>query len=329
MAGLTMTEALNQALMQEMERDERVLILGEDVGVDGGVFRVTKGLIEKFGPERVIDMPLAESGIIGTSIGLAVAGFRPVAEIQFSGFLPPGFDQLISHASRLRNRSRGGYTVPLVVRCPYGGGVHALEHHSESFEAAYAHIAGLKVVIPSRPFDAKGLLTAAMRDPDPVLFMEPKKVYRSIREDVPVGEFTIPLGEANVVREGGDITVVAWGSMVKTCLEAAEKTQHDLEVIDLRTIKPYDKETVLRSVGKTRRLMVVHEATLTGGWGAEIAAAVAESAIAQKLKSPVTRVASPDIIIPLPQYEEYFYPGIESVLHAVDECMRGVERGEE
>ena len=323
MARLTMVDALNHALLQEMERDESVLVLGQDVGRDGGVFRVTKDLLEKFGPERVIDTPLAESGIIGMSIGLAVAGFKPVVEIQFSGFLPPGFDQLISHASRLRNRSRGGYTVPMVVRCPYGGGVHALEHHSESFEAAYAHIPGLKVVIPSRPFDAKGLLTAAIRDPDPVLFMEPKKVYRSIKEEVPNDEYAIPLGEANIVREGDDITMVAWGSMVKTCLEAAEHTEHDLEVIDLRTIKPFDKTTLLRSVKRTGRLIVVHEATKTGGWGAEIAATIAESEVASLLKGPIQRVASPDVVIPMPQLERYFYPDEEKILLAVERSMRG------
>ncbi len=326
MARITMVEALNQALLQEMGRDDRVLVLGEDVGRNGGVFRVTEGLFQKFGGDRVIDTPLAESGIIGTSIGLAVAGFRPVAEIQFSGFLPPGFDQLISHASRLRHRSRSGYTVPMVVRCPYGGGVHAPEHHSESFEAAYAHICGLKVVIPSRPFDAKGLLTQAIRDPDPVLFMEPKKVYRSIKEEVPEEEFTVPLGEGNIVREGADATVVAWGSMVKTCLEAAEQSDHDLEVVDLRTIKPFDKRLILQSVKKTRRLVVVHEATKTGGWGAEIAASVAESPVSRLLKAPVARVASPDVIIPLPQHERYFFPDIERILHAVGRAMGGGEK---
>ncbi len=326
MARITMVEALNQALLQEMGRDERVIVLGEDVGRNGGVFRVTDGLFKKFGGERVIDTPLAESAIIGSAIGLAVAGFRPVAEIQFSGFLPAGFDQLISHASRMRHRSRSGYTVPMVVRCPYGGGVHALEHHSESFEAAYAHICGLKVVMPSRPFDAKGLLTEAIRDPDPVLFMEPKKVYRSIKEEVPEEEFTVPLGEANIVREGADATVVAWGSMVKTCLEAAEQSDADLEVVDLRTIKPFDRRLILQSVKKTRRLVVAHEATKTGGWGAEIAASVAESPVSRLLKAPMVRVASPDVVVPLPQYEKYFFPDIEQVLHAVGRVMSGGEQ---
>ena len=321
MARLTMVQALNQALRQEMERDDRVLTMGQDVGKDGGVFRVTKGLLELFGEERVIDCPVAESGIIGTAIGLAVVGFKPVAEIQFSGFLPAGFDQLVSHASRLRNRSRGGYTVPLVVRCPYGGGVRAPEHHSESLEAAYAHIAGLKVVIPSRPYDAKGLLISAIRDPDPVLFLEPKKVYRSIKEEVPEDEYVIPLGEANIVREGEDVTVVTWGSMVKTALEAAERAGHDLEVIDLRTIKPFDRAAILESVKKTRRLVVVHEATKTGGWGAEIAASVAESGT--RLKAPVCRVASPDVVIPMPKQEDNFYPDEEQILLAVERCMRG------
>ena len=320
MPRMAMVEALNLALKQEMKKDKRVLLLGEDVGKDGGGFRASDGLLKKFGAERGIDTPVSESGIVGASIGLAIAGFKPVAEIQFSGFLPPAFDQLLTHAARMRNRSRGRYAVPMVVRCPYGGGVRALEHHSESFEAAYAHIPGLKVVIPSRPYDAKGLLASAIRGPDPVLFMEPKKVYRSVKEEVPEKEYLIPLGKANIVRHGSDVTVIAWGAMVKTALEAAEQSQYDIEVIDLRTIKPFDKKAILESAGKTGRVIVLHEAVKTGGWGAEIAASIAESGI--RLKAPVKRVASPDVIVPLLKSEDFFFPNAKTVLSAAEEMMR-------
>jgi len=319
MARLSMVEAINLALKQEMKKDNKVLILGEDVGTDGGVFRVTDGLLKKYGKDRVTDTPLSESGIVGTSIGLAITGFKPAVEIQFSGFVPPALDQIISHASRMRNRSRGTLSVPMVIRCPYGGMVKALEHHSESMEAAYSHIPGLKVVIPARPYDAKGLLISAIRDPDPVLFMEPKRVYRSIKDDVPEKEYTIPLGQAKVVREGNDATVIAWGAMVKEALEAAEESEHDLEIIDLRTIKPFDKKTILESVEKTGRAIIAHEATKTGGWGAEIAATIAESGA--KLKAPIKRVASPDVIIPLFKLEKYYFPDKKLILKAVEEAM--------
>jgi pyruvate dehydrogenase E1 component beta subunit len=320
MTKLTMVGAINLALSQEMAKDKSILILGEDIGIDGGVFRVTDGLLKKYGSERVIDTPLSESGIVGSSIGLALAGFKPVAEVQFSGFLPPAFDQLISHASRYRNRTRGNYTVPLVVRAPYSGGVKALEHHSESVEAIYAHIPGLKVVIPSRPFDAKGLLISCIRDPDPVLFLEPKKVYRSIKEEVPEKEYSLPLGSANVIKEGSDVSVVCYGAMVKTVLEAVEKSKVSVEVIDLRTIKPIDRETIISSVKKTGRLVIVHEAIKSFGVGAEISAMINEEALLS-LEAPVERVTGYDIIIPLPKMEKYFFPDEKRILKAINKVM--------
>ncbi|HLC45411.1 MAG TPA: alpha-ketoacid dehydrogenase subunit beta, partial [archaeon] len=238
MARLTLIQAVNQALLQEMERDSKVVVMGEDVGRDGGVFRATEGLWQKFGGDRVIDTPLAESGIVGTAIGMAAYGLKPVAEIQFDGFIYPALDQLISHAAKLRNRTRGRFHVPLVVRVPWGGGIKALEHHSESPEALFAHMPGMKVVIPSSPYDAKGLLISSIRDPDPVIFFEPKKIYRAFREDVPEEPYTIPLGEAKVVREGSDVSVITYGSLVREAVKAAEQAAQEnvsVEVVDLRT----------------------------------------------------------------------------------------------
>jgi len=247
---LNMVEAINLALKQEMKKDKDVLVLGEDVGIDGGVFRVTEGLLKLYGEKRVIDTPLSESGIIGISIGMAVYGLKPVAEVQFSGFMYPGFDQLISHASRIRNRSRGRFSCPMVVRTPYSGGIKALEHHSESMEALYVHTPGLKVVIPSGPYDAKGLMISALREKDPVIFFEPKKIYRAIKEEVPEEAYAIPIGKANVIKEGNDVTLIAYGAWVKTAKEAIEslKGKVDVELIDLRTISPLDTETIINSV---------------------------------------------------------------------------------
>ena len=245
----TIAIAVRDAMLQEMERDDSVLVLGEDVGVDGGVFRATEGLIERFGPDRVIDTPLAESSIIGMSVGLAATGFRPVAEIQFMGFVYPAINQLFAHAARMRNRTRGRLTCPMVVRMPYGGGIHPPEHHSESYEALFLNTPGFKVVVPSNPHDAKGLLTAAIRDDDPVLFMEPKRIYRAFREAVPVESYTVPIGEAAVVREGTDVTLISWGAMVRVCLDAARRFWPDedigAEVVDLRTLNPLDRETII------------------------------------------------------------------------------------
>ena len=319
MARLTMVQAINQALSQEMARDERVVLLGEDVGRDGGVFRVSEGLLERFGAERVIDTPLSESGIVGAAIGMAAYGLRPVAEIQFMGFIYAALDQLYSHAARLRTRSRGRFTCPLVVRTPYGAGIKAPEMHEESSEALLCHLPGIKVVVPSGPYSAKGLLLAAIRDPDPVVFLEPTRLYRMLREEVPEGDYTIPLGVARIVQPGRDVTVVAWGSMLERVLET--ETPHSVELIDPQTLTPFDWETLLASVGKTGRLVIVHEAVKSGGFGAEIAAAVAEEAILQ-LRAPVLRVTAPDVVLPLPRLIDNYLPTTEQIRAAIDDVMR-------
>jgi pyruvate dehydrogenase E1 component beta subunit len=320
MARLNMVEAIDQALQQEMQLDPKMVILGEDVGRDGGVFRVTHGLVERYGEERVIDTPLAESGIVGMAIGMAIAGYHPVAEIQFSGFIYPAYDQLVSHAARLRNRSRGEFTVPLVVRSPYGGGIRALEHHSESMEAIFAHVPGLKMVIPADPYEAKGLLIAAVRDPDPVVFFEPARVYRAIKTEVPEESYVLPIGKARVVREGKDVTLIAWGAQVRTIHEAAQRLEAegaaDVEVVDVRTLSPFDFETVTASVAKTGRAIIVHEAPRTGGFGAEISAQIMERCVLS-LKSPVERITGLDVIPPLAKLEDYYQPDADAVVDAV------------
>lgn len=319
MALMTMVQAINSALASEMERDDRVVILGEDVGRDGGVFRITEGLLDRFGSERVLDTPLSESAIAGAAIGMAAYGLRPVAEIQFMGFTYAAIDQLFTHAARLRSRSRGRYTCPLVVRTPYGGGIRAPELHEESTEALFCHMPGIKVVVPSGPATAKGLLLSAIRDPDPVLFLEPTRLYRLIKEEVPEGEYTIPLGEARLARQGNGVTVVCWGSMTERVLKAVEG--RDAEVIDLLTLSPFDGTTVLASVARTGRLVIVHEAVRTCGFGAEIAATVAEEAILH-LRAPILRVAAPDVTMPLPRLEGEYLPGVDRILRAIDEVMR-------
>lgn len=321
---MTMVGAINDALRVEMKKDSSVILLGEDIGVDGGVFRVTDGLLKEFGEKRVFDTPLAESAIIGTSIGLSLNGFRPVAEIQFSGFLYPGFDQLISHASRIRNRSNGSFSCPIVVRMPYGGGIRALEHHGESMEALFAHTPGLKVIIPSNPYDAKGLLISAIRDPDPVIFMEPKKYYRSIKEEVPEGEYEVPIGKAKLVRTGSDVTIVSWGSMVHTALETAKKASAEginCEVIDLRTIKPMDEEAILSSVKKTGRCVILHEGPRNCGVGAEISARLAEKSILD-LKGPIVRVTGYDVPFPYFKSEDYYLPSLERLMKGINKVMK-------
>ena len=323
MAKLNMVEAINLALREEMERDSRVVVLGEDVGKEGGVFRVTDGLQERFGADRVVDTPLAESGIVGTAFGLAVYGLLPIAEIQFEGFLYPCLDQINNHISRIRNRSRGRFTCPMVIRTPYGGGIHAPEHHSDSPEAILAHIPGIKVVIPSTPYEAKGLLLSAIRDPDPVIFMEPKRIYRAIREEVPEGDYTIPLGKARLVQEGRDVTVVAWGAMVREVLNAAEQLKGDkieLEIIDLRTISPIDIDTIIASIRKTGRGVIVHEAPKTCGLGAEIIALVNEKALLS-LQAPIERVTGFDIPVPLLKTEHYYLPNPKRIAMAVKKVM--------
>ena len=322
MATLNLVQAINLALQQEMAKDDRVIILGEDVGPNGGVFRVTEGLHAQFGDNRVIDTPLAESGIIGTAIGMAMNGLRPVPEIQFEGFLGPAYDQIVNHAARSRSRSRGAITVPLTIRVPVGGGIHAPELHSDSPEAIYAHSPGIKVVMPTTPYDAKGLLISAIRDPDPVIFFEPKRVYRSFREEVPEDEYTIPIGEAKVVSEGDDLTVVTWGASLFQCIEALDNAPDDvsIELIDLRTVDPFDMETIAASVEKTGRCVVVHEAAMTCGLGAEISSRVQERCFLN-LEAPVQRVTGFDTLMPYYKLENEYLVNAKRVGMAIKETL--------
>ena len=317
MARINMVQAINLALRQEMERDKDVVLIGEDVGRDGGVFRISEGIMEKF-PDRVFDTPLAESGIVGTAIGMAIYGLKPVAEIQFMGFIYACIEQLFSHASRIRSRSRGRYTCPLVVRTPYGLGIKPPELHSESTEALLCHMPGIKVVVPSSPYNAKGLLISAIRDPDPVIFLEPTRLYRLIKEEVPETEYTIPIGKAKVVQEGKDITVIAWGSMLHKVLESIEGFA--AEVIDLMTLRPYDEETILNSVKKTGRVIIVQEATRNCGFAAELSAFIAEEAMLH-LKAPIIRVTGLDAVIPMARLEDYYAPSKEKVIKALKKVM--------
>jgi pyruvate dehydrogenase E1 component beta subunit len=319
MSKLNMVQAINLALREEMQRDNSVVILGEDVGRDGGVFRTTEGLYNEFGAERVIDTPLSESGIIGTAIGMAAYGLKPVAEIQFMGFIYAAIDQIFSHAARIRYRSRGRYTCPMVIRTPYGGGVKALELHSESTEAFFCHMPGVKVVVPSTPYHAKGLLSSSIRDPDPVIFLEAMRLYRLFKEDVPEGDYTIPLGNARIVQDGKDVTLISWGSMLQRALQAVEG--YDAEVIDIMTLHPFDEETVLNSVKKTGRVVIVHEAPKTCGFGAELSATIAEEAILY-LKAPILRVTGYDVIVPLPKLEDYYLPSVERIRKALEEILK-------
>ncbi|MFM7479549.1 MAG: alpha-ketoacid dehydrogenase subunit beta [Planctomycetota bacterium] len=320
MANLNLVQAINLALIQEMERDERVLLLGEDVGINGGVFRVTEGLQARFGARRVVDTPLAESGIIGTSIGLAMGGLRPVPEIQFEGFLGPAYDQICSHAARMRTRTRSAFTVPLTIRVPVGGGIHAPELHSDSPEAIYAHQPGIKVVMPSSPYDAKGLLISAIRDPDPVIYFEPKRIYRAFREEVPEDEYTIPIGKARTVCEGSDLTIVSWGASVIQCMQAIEKSNRSIELIDLRTIYPMDIDAVTESVRKTGRCVIVHEAPRTCGLGAEVAATIMEHCFLH-LEAPVQRVSGFDTIMPYYKLELSYMPDASRISGAIEDAL--------
>ena len=308
---LTLVQAVRDGLYGELERDEDVVVMGEDVGANGGVFRATQGLFEEFGDQRVIDTPLAESGIVGTAIGMAVYGLRPVPEIQFMGFVYPAFDQIVSHAARLRTRTRGHYTCPLTIRMPYGGGIRAPEHHSESSEAFFVHQPGLKVVVPSTPHDAKGLLASAIRDPDPVVFLEPKLIYRAFRESVPDERYTVPLGEAAVRREGSDVTLVTWGAMVRPTMEAADELAAErgieCDVVDCRTLSPLDTDTIVDSFENTGRAVVVHEAPTTGGIGAEIVATLQEESLLYQ-EAPIGRVTGFDTPFPLYALEDYYLP---------------------
>ena len=323
MVVANVVQAVTMALRQELKRDKNVIVLGEDVGLNGGVFRATDGLQKEFGSDRVIDTPLAELGIIGASIGLAVNGMKPVAEIQFSGFLYGAFDQLLSHAARIRMRSRGRFSCPLVVRAPYGTGIRALELHCESGEALFSHIAGLKMVVPSNPYDTKGLLAAAIRDPDPVIFYEPMRIYRAIKQDIPDDDYIVPLGKANIIQQGDDVTLIAWGAMLKTCQDAIEKLQgkYSVELIDLRTINPYDAEAVISSVRKTGRCVIAHEAPRTAGFAAELIAAINEKALLS-LHAPVVRVTGPDTPIPFAKLEGYYLPDVNRILKGMEKVMR-------
>jgi pyruvate/2-oxoglutarate/acetoin dehydrogenase E1 component len=319
-AAKTLVEAVNDALHTEMERDESILVMGEDVGRAGGVFRATAGLLDRFGPDRCVDTPLAEAGILGTAVGLAMAGWRPVCEMQYESFSYPCLDQLICHVGRYRWRTNGAMEFPLTIRMPTGGGVKAPELHEDSPETYYVHTPGVKVAIPSSPADAKGLLTAAIRSPDPVVVLEPKVLYRSPREDVPEGEHLVPLGKARVVREGDDVTLVAYGGMVPVALAAADELDASAEVIDIRTLKPLDEETLLVSVGKTGRAVIVQEAPRVAGFAAEIAAVLAEKAILD-LRGPVVRVTGYDAPFPFWSIEEEYLPTPARVVEAVEKVM--------
>jgi pyruvate dehydrogenase E1 component beta subunit len=324
MPEVTLIEAVNLALARAMEEDPNVVILGEDVGVNGGVFRATVGLQKRFGPERVIDTPLAELLISGLCVGMAAEGLKPIGEIQFMGFVYPCIDQLANHASRLRNRTQGRLTCPMVLRTPCGAGIRAPEHHSESTEAMLAHIPGLRVVIPSSPERAYGLLLAAIRDPDPVVFLEPTRLYRSGKGEVEDNGEALPLDAAFILREGRDVTLIGWGAILKETLAAAEELAADgisAEVIDLATLKPYDEETILASLAKTGRCVVVHEAARTGGFGGEIAGLIAERGLTDLL-APIVRVAGYDTVIPLPRLEQSYMPSVTRIVEATRRVCR-------
>jgi len=321
--ALTLVASLNLALKQEMAKDKSVIVYGEDVGLEGGVFRVTEGLQKLYGKDRCFDAPLAEAGIIGTAIGMAINGMKPVVEMQFDGFFMEGLPQMIDHASRMRNRSRGAFTVPMVVRMPFAGGIKALEHHSESLEAAFGHIPGLKVVIPSTPFDAKGMLIAAIRDPDPVIFLEPKRLYRAFKQEVPEDEYFIPLGKASLIQDGTDVTLLAYGSMVRECQKAAieaGKMGISCMVVDLRSVSPLDREAILFSVEKTGRVVVVHEAARTFGTAGEISMIIYEH-LYGKLKAPIERVTGFDIAMPLLRGEDMYLVDSFRVLEGIKKVM--------
>ena len=322
--NLTLVQAVRDGLHSELRADDDVVVMGQDVGKNGGVFRATEGLYDEFGGDRVIDTPLAESGIIGTAVGMASMGMLPVPEIQFSGFMYPGFDQIVSHMSRFRTRSRGRFTLPMTLRAPYGGGIRAPEHHSESKEAFYAHEAGLKVVVPSTPYEAKGLLAASIRDPDPVIFLEPKLIYRAFREQVPEEPYTVPIGEAATRREGDDVAVFTYGAMTRPTLEAAETLGEEgieCEVVDLRTVSPLDREAIVEAFEKTGRAVVVHEAPKTGGLAGEITAILQEEALLYQ-EAPIGRVTGFDVPYPLYALEDYYLPSAarieEGILKAVE-----------
>ncbi|WP_425447057.1 alpha-ketoacid dehydrogenase subunit beta [Dethiothermospora halolimnae] len=323
MPVLNNIQAITHALDIEMERDESVVVYGEDVGFEGGVFRATMGLQKKYGDKRCFDTPLAEAGIVGSAVGMAINGMKPVVEMQFQGFVLPALNQILGHVARFRNRTRGKYNLPMVIRMPYGGGVRALEHHSESIEDMFAQTPGLKVVIPSTPYDTKGLLLAAIRDPDPVIFLEPKRIYRAFKQEVPEEDYTLPIGKARIVKEGEDITVVTWGALVRETQKAIKDLEDkgvSVELIDLRTISPLDKETIIESVQKTGRFLVVHEAFKSFGPGAELISVVNEGAFLY-LEAPPTRLTGFDVTVPLPKGEHHFIITPERIKEKITEVV--------
>jgi pyruvate dehydrogenase E1 component beta subunit len=324
MKVMTMVQSINNALDQMLGEDESIIVYGEDVGVEGGVFRVTEGLQKKYGEKRVFDSPLAESAIAGTAVGMAVTGLRPVIEMQFDGFSYPALNQIISHVARFHNRTRGKYNMPIVIRIPYGGGINALEHHSESPEAIYGHIPGLKVVIPSTPHDAKGLLISAIESNDPVIFMEPKRMYRAIKQEVPEEKFTIPIGKAKVLNVGSDVTVIAFGAMIREVQKSmvlAKEVGISVELIDLRTIYPIDRETIANSLKKTGRLVIVHEAPVSFGIGSELIAIANEEAFLH-LEAPPRRVGGFDTMIPLPKGEHFYLQSPEKIFYEIERTVK-------
>ena len=323
MSVMNMVQALNNAFDIKLAEDKNIVMYGEDVGVEGGVFRVSEGLHQKYGEERVFDSPLAESAIVGTGLGMAIAGLRPVVELQFDGFTYPAFNQIISNVSRMHNRTRGRLKVPMVIRFPYGGGINAIEHHSESPEALYAHIPGLKVVVPSTPYDAKGLMISAIESDDPIIFMEPKRIYRAIKQEVPEEKFSIPIGKAKVLSEGTDVTIVAFGAMIREAQKAiamAEKQGISVELIDLRTIYPIDKETIIESVKKTGRIIIVAEAPRSFSVGAELMAIANEDSFLY-LEAPPTRVMGFDTIVPLAKGEKYYVISPDRILYEIEKTV--------
>lgn len=324
MSRLTLVQAIHNGLREALQRDPRVVLLGEDIGINGGVFRATDGLFEEFGDDRVIDTPLAESGIVGASVGLAVNGLIPIPEIQFMGFIYPGFEQMISHVARIRMRSQGRYSVPMVVRVPFGGRIRAPELHSESTETFFAHTPGLTVVVPSNPYDAKGLLLSAVESEDPVVFLEPMRIYRAFRDEVPDDWYTVPIGKAAVVKEGQDVTVIAWGTMLRETVDVVARLEAEqglsAEVIDLRTLSPWDEDTVIASVNKTGRAVIVHEAVGQLGLGAELAARISEACILQ-LEAPVVRVTSFDVPVPLFSLEDWHAPTPERIADGIEQVL--------
>ncbi len=323
MPEVNLAQALNGALDSALSADDRVVLLGEDIGRAGGVFRITDGLRRKHGAIRVVDTPVAESGIVGAAFGMAIAGLRPIAEIQFLGFSYPAYDQVVNHVARIRNRSNHRFTAPMVIRIPYGGGIGAAEHHSESTEAIYAHIPGIKVVVPSTPRDARGLLLAAVEDPDPVVFLEPIRLYRAVKEEVPEIYYTTEIGPVRVERSGDDITLISWGAMMKETRQAASLLGEQgvsVEVLDVRTLSPLDRDGIAASVSKTGRAVIVHEAPLTGGLGGEIAASIQERCL-YDLAAPVERVTGWDTVFPLKRSEQHYLPSVDRILAAAERTL--------